>query len=98
MSALPPKADICSAPGHVCFGQKRTSQRDPGSGNATKRVSSYCRKASPQSPVEAQRRSSDMDEKTSNKHDGNDDWLEAELADNLDEDYELELSEPALSE
>ena len=25
------------------------------------------------------------------------DWLEAELADNLDEDYELELSEPALS-
>ena len=39
-----------------------------------------------------------MDEKTFNKHDGNDDWLEAELADNLDEDYELELSEPALSE
>jgi polyphosphate kinase len=27
-----------------------------------------------------------------------DDWLEAELADTLDEDYELELSEPALSE
>jgi polyphosphate kinase 2 (PPK2 family) len=26
------------------------------------------------------------------------DWLEAELADNLDDDYELELSEPALSE
>ena len=26
------------------------------------------------------------------------DWLEAELADNLDEDFELELSEPALSE
>ena len=26
------------------------------------------------------------------------DWLEAELADSLDEDYELELSEPALSE
>jgi polyphosphate kinase 2 len=26
------------------------------------------------------------------------DWLEAELADTLDEDYELELSEPALSE
>ena len=25
------------------------------------------------------------------------DWLEAELADTLDEDYELELSEPALS-
>ena len=25
-------------------------------------------------------------------------WLEAELADTLDEDYELELSEPALSE
>ena len=25
------------------------------------------------------------------------DWLEAELADSLDEDYELELSEPALS-
>ncbi len=30
-------------------------------------------------------------------HDGQD-WLEAELADSLDEDYELELSEPALSE
>ena len=30
-------------------------------------------------------------------HDGQD-WLEAELADTLDEDYELELSEPALSE
>jgi polyphosphate kinase 2 (PPK2 family) len=26
------------------------------------------------------------------------DWLEAELADTLDEDYELELSEPAMSE
>ena len=26
------------------------------------------------------------------------DWLEAELADTLDEDYELEISEPALSE
>ena len=25
------------------------------------------------------------------------DWLEAELADTIDEDYELELSEPALS-
>ena len=25
------------------------------------------------------------------------DWLEAELADSLDEDYELEFSEPALS-
>ena len=25
------------------------------------------------------------------------DWLEAELADTLDEDYELEMSEPALS-
>src|SRR5262245_61976235 len=24
MSALPPKADICSAQAHVCFGQKRT--------------------------------------------------------------------------
>jgi len=30
--------------------------------------------------------------------DASDDWLEAELADTLDEDYELELSEPALSE
>ena len=40
---------------------------------------------------------SDMDEEPLNKHDGND-WLEAELADTLDEDYELELSEPALSE
>ena len=31
-------------------------------------------------------------------HDDNEmDWLEAELADTLDEDYELELSEPALS-
>jgi polyphosphate kinase 2 len=29
---------------------------------------------------------------------GHADWLEAELADTLDEDYELELSEPALSE
>src|SRR5215469_15406687 len=29
---------------------------------------------------------------------GGQDWLEAELADTLDEDYELELSEPALSE
>src|SRR5215472_5340264 len=29
---------------------------------------------------------------------GGNDWLEAELADALDEDYELELSEPALSE
>src|SRR5215472_3599626 len=29
--------------------------------------------------------------------DGHADWLEAELADTLDEDYELELSEPALS-
>ncbi len=27
----------------------------------------------------------------------NNDWLEAELADTLDEDYELEMSEPALS-
>ena len=26
------------------------------------------------------------------------DWLEAELADTIDEDIELELSEPALSE
>jgi hypothetical protein len=26
------------------------------------------------------------------------DWLEAELADTLDEDLELELSEPAISE
>ena len=26
------------------------------------------------------------------------DWLEAELADTLDEDYELEISEPELSE
>jgi polyphosphate kinase len=30
--------------------------------------------------------------------DGHADWLEAELADTLDEDYELEISEPALSE
>lgn len=29
--------------------------------------------------------------------DGHADWLEAELADTLDEDYELEISEPALS-
>lgn len=27
----------------------------------------------------------------------NSDWLDAELADILDEDYELEMSEPALS-
>ena len=26
------------------------------------------------------------------------DWLEAELADTLDEDYELDLSEPALTD
>src|SRR5262245_31306014 len=31
------------------------------------------------------------------KDQGAADWLEAELADTLDEDYELELSEPALS-
>src|SRR5262249_30249754 len=36
------------------------------------------------------------DHKPSDQPDGND-WLEAELADTLDEDYELELSEPALS-
>ncbi|HKU98953.1 MAG TPA: polyphosphate kinase 2 [Vineibacter sp.] len=34
---------------------------------------------------------------TPNKHANGKDWLEAELADTLDEDYELELSEPALS-
>src|SRR5215470_2056655 len=33
-----------------------------------------------------------------NKSSGSDDWLQAELADTLDEDLELELSEPALSE
>jgi len=38
-----------------------------------------------------------MVEKFSDKQNGGD-WLEAELADTLDEDYELELSEPALSE
>jgi polyphosphate kinase len=38
-----------------------------------------------------------MDEKSSSKNDGAD-WLEAELADTLDENYELEFSEPALSE
>lgn len=37
------------------------------------------------------------EDKRSNGEDG-EDWLEAELADTLDEDYELELSEPALSE
>ena len=31
------------------------------------------------------------------KDNGAADWFEAELADALDEDYELELSEPALS-
>ena len=31
------------------------------------------------------------------KGSGNVDWFEAELADAIDEDYELELSEPALS-
>jgi polyphosphate kinase 2 len=31
-------------------------------------------------------------------HSGARDWLDAELADTIDEDYELELSEPALSE
>ena len=30
--------------------------------------------------------------------DGRDDWLKAELADTLDEDYELEISEPALAD
>jgi len=34
---------------------------------------------------------------TPDKHVNGKDWLEAELADTLDEDYELELSEPALS-
>jgi len=33
-----------------------------------------------------------------NKGSNSDDWLQAELADTLDEDIELELSEPALSE
>jgi hypothetical protein len=33
-----------------------------------------------------------------NKSSNSDDWLQAELADTLDEDFELELSEPALSE
>src|SRR5499427_5808419 len=33
-----------------------------------------------------------------NKNSSSDDWLQAELADALDEDLELELSEPALSE
>ncbi len=36
-----------------------------------------------------------MDDRT--KADNGMDWLEAELADTLDEDYELEMSEPALS-
>lgn len=34
---------------------------------------------------------------TPKEQEGGMDWLEAELADTLDEDYELELSEPALS-
>ena len=38
-----------------------------------------------------------MDDKSENKF-AEDDWLKAELADTIDEDYELELSEPALSE
>ena len=33
-----------------------------------------------------------------NKSSNSDDWLQAELADTLDEDFELELPEPALSE
>jgi polyphosphate kinase 2 len=33
-----------------------------------------------------------------NKSSNSDDWLQAELADTLDEDFELEMSEPALSE
>jgi polyphosphate kinase len=37
-----------------------------------------------------------MVEKSPDEHNGTD-WLEAELADTLDEDYELEFSEPALS-
>ena len=36
-------------------------------------------------------------EKMPGKDSGAADWFEAELADTLDEDYELELSEPALS-
>src|SRR5690606_20757805 len=32
------------------------------------------------------------------KGSGSQDWLEAELADTIDEDFELELSEPALTE
>jgi polyphosphate kinase 2 len=35
---------------------------------------------------------------TPSSGDGGRDWLEAELADAIDEDYELELSEPALSD
>lgn len=38
-----------------------------------------------------------VDDTQENTHNGLD-WLEAELADTLDEDYELELSEPALTE
>ena len=38
-----------------------------------------------------------MDDKSENKF-AEGDWLKAELADTIDEDYELELSEPALSE
>ncbi len=33
-----------------------------------------------------------------NKQQNSIDWLEAELADTIDEDFELELSEPALTE
>ena len=38
-----------------------------------------------------------MTNKDKDAEDGGLDWLEAELADTLDEDYELEISEPALS-
>ena len=38
-----------------------------------------------------------MDDIPPKDEDGGRDWLEAELADTLDEDFELELSEPALS-
>src|SRR5262245_23409183 len=43
-----------------------------------------------------QRRGAKNMDKPSKDIDGKD-WLEAELADTLDEDYELELSEPALA-
>ena len=70
-------------------------------GDVSRRLSSKLHAPGFYQLVEAIRRVRDggrmMDDK-SGEDSGGLDWLEAELADALDEDYELELDEPALSE